>query len=165
MTFDPDAVLYKEKYKKAKGRAVYDRLWSAAISKKFGFSQVPRVVIQKPKKLHRCIKTTHVAILAHLISRYSTPEKWPNPSIQRLSTDLGIDTKTIRSHTRQLEEWGLITTYKQRQVKKFKNNVYNLLPLIVKLDRIAKGEDVSNEPDAEEWFKKEYPKSKRNPYK
>ena len=121
----------EQRHRSVKAEKVFERLWGREVAKG-GFTQIPRRIIQKPRDLHKDIKSQHVAILVYLISRWNYNQPLPFCSISTMTKDLRQGKDSLVKKLKDLERWGLLKKMKRRKKhnpKEWDSNQYDLKPL------------------------------------
>ena len=117
-----------------KDAASHERIWGKRVIG-HGYTGVPSILIRSQARLG--INAVQMTILMHLLDHWFDPSRPPFPSKRTLADRMGVKSKTIQNHMRELEKAG----YVQREVRRtaagdFNSNVYHLDGLVAKIKEI-----------------------------
>ena len=127
------------------------KLYGEPIASK-GYKAIPSLVLNNPRALHKNLKPQHLAVLIYLLSLFKNEDKYPYPSHNTMMQSLNLSKPTLKKYLKDLQSMGLIKIQQQRlkqgeyktlDTKEQKagmgeqsSNVYNLTPLIQRLNNI-----------------------------
>jgi len=101
-----------------------------------GWTVIPSALIRGLPRLH--IGAGELAVLISLIDYWWAPDDPPWPSKKALAERLGVSQKTIQRHLAVLQQEGLIVREARHRVGGGQtSNLYDLTPLVAKLEAIA----------------------------
>ncbi len=117
------------------GTNLPEQRWTPALIRE-GWVPVSRTFLRNYSKLEPRLTVGEAMLVVHLMD-FKRDQRAPYPSYKRLAGYMGISDKMVRVHARNLEAKG----YLRRQVRQGLPNLFDLSPLLTKLEAFVPGED------------------------
>lgn len=126
--------------------------WGKPVAER-GFAQIPNLLFRINDLLadEYHLTTTEMVLLLHLLGSWWEKEKMPFPSMHTLAKRAGISERQVQRSLKALEEKGYIKKEKAKQKGIIASNVYDLTPVVEKLNIMA------------EYFTNPHPRTIRAP--
>lgn len=107
------------------------------VSLESGWTAIPISLLQNQKKLG--LSPLAMNVLLHILSQWWEAGKLPYPSQSSIAEKLGVSTRTVQREIVQMKKAGLlkITRTSVHDEKFLGRNLYDLSPLVLKLQKIS----------------------------
>lgn len=113
--------------------------WGAKVAGR-GFAQIPNYLLLINQFLDddQRLSPTELLILLQLVGAWWKKDELPFPALKTLATRTGVSDRQAQRAVTQLERIQLIKRVKRKQGNMIASNAYDLSPLVLFLEEIAK---------------------------
>jgi hypothetical protein len=111
--------------------------WGASVATR-GFAQVPNYLLLANQFIDPKLSPIELLLLVQLVGTWWKKNELPFPSVSTLATRCGVSSRQIQRAVSTLEKREMIKRVNRRAKGIIASNAYDLTPLSLLLDRIAK---------------------------
>jgi hypothetical protein len=111
--------------------------WGTAIAER-GFAQVPNHLLLANQFMDPRLSPVELLVLIQLAGSWWKKEQLPFPSVATLAKRCGVSDRQIQRAVAALEKRHLVRRVQRRSEGLVSSNAYDLQPLVIFLERIAK---------------------------
>jgi hypothetical protein len=124
---------------KAKAQIASDitEKWGESVSSR-GFAQIPNYLLLANQFIEPRLSPIELLVLVQLVGTWWRKDSLPFPSISTLAIRCGVSGRQIQRAVGELEKRELLKRISRRSQGIIASNAYDLAPLVVLLNRIAK---------------------------